>query len=304
MAKKPPIIKRTSHGSETRLRSPLQQTSIHGLTCYSGKTQAGIDWQMHRGDAADVLSRLSENRFACAITSPPYYWQRDYGVIGQIGLEPDIESYVSAIAGTMDQVRRTLREDGVLFLNLGDTYYSAKGQPKGSDPKNRARRFGLRAVDASGLGVPRKTVIGIPWRVAIEMISRGWILRAPIIWRRDKSMPEPTAKDRPWRTYEMVFMFAKRPRYRFNRSALGSDEDIWTISDKRKHNNGLHAATFPDALVEKCLAVGCSPGGEVLDPFAGCGTVLRVSLTSGHPAVGIDLSQEFCRYAAEQLDMM
>ncbi len=275
--------------------------SLSGLLPLHGLTKKGTSWEVHVGDVCTVLSTLSPERFACAITSPPYYWQRDYKVNGQIGKEARIEDYVKAIADAMDQVRTVLKKDGVLFLNLGDTYYSAKGQPKGNDPKNRARRFGLRAVDASGLGVPRKTVIGIPWRVALEMINRGWILRSPIVWRREGSLPEPTAKDRPWRTYEMIFMFAKSPRYFFNRSGLEDEEDVWTISARPRNNNGLHSAAFPDELVERCLNVGCPEGGEVLDPFAGSGTVLRVAVESGHPATGIDLSIDFCEYMVKQL---
>jgi hypothetical protein len=118
------------------------------------------------------------------VTSPPYYWQRDYKVVGQIGQEKTIHGFVMNVADIMEEVNRVLKTDGLLFLNMGDTYYSAKGQPKGTDKKSSARRFGLRAVDASGLGVPRKTIIGIPWRVALEMIARGWILRSPIVWTR------------------------------------------------------------------------------------------------------------------------
>ena len=114
-------------------------------------------------------------------------------------------------------------------------------------------------------------------------------------------MPEPTAKDRPWRTYETVFLFAKSPRYHFDRAALDGDEDIWTISDHPQNSNGLHAAAFPDRLVERCLRVGCSPKGEVLDPFSGTGTVLRVAVKSGRAAVGVDLNPEFCEFAAKML---
>jgi len=235
------------------------------------------------------------------VTSPPYYWQRDYGVEGQIGKESTIKGYVSAVADVMDQVRRALRQDGLLFLNLGDTYYSAKGQPHGKDRKNRARRFGLRAVDASGLGVPRKTIIGIPWRVALEMINRGWTLRAPIVWRREGTLPEPTAKDRPWRTHEMVFMFSKSPRYYFSRKALDGAEDIWTISDRPRQVRGIDASPFPEKLVTRCLDVGCPEKGSVLDPFAGTGTTLRAALKAGREATGIELSPGFCQRIAEDL---
>ena len=275
--------------------------ALAGLHDWGGHTTAGIPWEVHRGDVKKVLATLQEERFHCVVTSPPYFWQRDYDVEGQIGKERRIEEYVSVIADAMDGVRRVLRRDGLLFLNLGDTYYSAKGEPKGVDRKNGARRFGLRAVDASGLGVPRKTIIGIPWRVALEMIKRQWTLRSPIVWQRDGSLPEPTAKDRPWRTYEMIFMFSLSPRYYFLRDALGDEEDIWNVSTRPKNTKGVHSAAFPEELVDKCLRVGCPEGGVVLDPFAGSGTVLRVAVSSRRPAVGIDLSDRFCEHMDREL---
>jgi DNA modification methylase len=274
-------------------------------TAYAqGVARSGVRWTVLKGDARAVLPELPEDRFNCVVTSPPYFWQRDYEEGQQIGLEPTIGDYVTALADIMDQVSRVLAADGLLFLNLGDTYYSRKGEPKGNDRKNWARRFGVRAVDVKGLGIARKTAIGIPWRVALEMIDRGWTLRSPIVWKRKGSQPEPTAKDRPWRTYEMVFMFSKRPTYYFNRAALGGEEDVWTISTHSKVTNKSVTAFFPEALVRRCLNVGCKPGGMVLDPFAGTGTVLRASLAGGHPAVGIDLSERFCRVMADSLKNM
>ena len=272
-----------------------------GLHEWRGHSKEGFSWQIHRGDAQDVLKTIAANSVNCVVTSPPYYWQRDYKVDGQIGLESKIDEFVSSVADTMDQVRRVLAKDGLLFLNLGDTYYSAKGQPKGNDKKSSARRFGLRAVDTSGLGVPRKTTIGIPWRVALEMIKRGWVLRSPIVWTRTGALPEPTAHDRPWRTYEMVFMFSKSPKYYFNRKELGSEEDIWTISSRRKANGGIHSAAFPEELVQRCLNIGCRLGGTVLDPFAGSGTTCTVALQSGRHTVGIDLSERYCDYMVSEM---
>lgn len=294
-------VKLTAAPSTKRSASaePTNIALVHPV--WQNNTKRGVHWQIHQGDTASVLLTMPSDNFNCCITSPPYYWQRDYGVEGQLGKEPTIAGYVGSIVAAMEQVRRVLRPDGVLFLNLGDTYYSAKGQPKGDDPKNRARRFGLRAVDTSGLGVPRKTAIGIPWRVAIEMVSRGWVLRSPVVWQRAKSIPEPTAHDRPWRTYETVFIFSKSQRYWFNRSGLKGEEDIWSISDRPKSTKGVHSAAFPDALVQRCLDVGCPPKGKVLDPFAGSGTVLRVALGRGSPSVGIELSPNYCEYAASEL---
>lgn len=286
---------------QMHLLSEAPSPVIAGVHEWRGHSRNGVEWAVHRGDATAVLRTLPANSFACVITSPPYYWQRDYKVDAQIGQEKTISAYVEAIASTMDQVRRVLKPDGLLFLNLGDTYYSAKGQPKGIDRKNGARRFGLRAVDASGLGVPRKTTIGMPWRIALSMVERGWTLRSPIVWRRQGCLPEPTAKDRPWRTYEMVFMFSKCPRYYFERKALGSEEDVRTISARPKGSQGVHSAAFPEELVERCLSVGCPGAGNVLDPFAGSGTVLRVAVRSGRPASGIDISEAFCQHMVERL---
>lgn len=293
--------KRSIPQEQTFPATDQSHLSAQGLHEWRGHTKEGFSWRIHRGDAREVLKGLPAGSVNCVVTSPPYYWQRDYKVQGQIGLENKINEFVSSVADTMDEVRRVLASDGLLFLNLGDTYYSAKGQPKGSDKKSAARRFGLRAVDASGLGVPRKTTIGIPWRVALEMINRGWVLRSPIVWARAGAIPEPTAHDRPWRTYEMVFMFSRSPRYYFSRSDLGKEEDVWTISSRRKSNGGLHSAAFPEELVERCLNIGCRLGGIVLDPFAGSGTTCRVALRSGRHAIGIDLSERYCEYMVGEM---
>src|SRR5207253_3094856 len=139
-------------------------------------------------------------------------------------------------------------------------------------------RFGLRAVDAGGLGVPRKTALGLPWRIALGMVEKGWELRAPIIWQRHNSMPEPTAKDRPWRTYELVFLFSKSPTYFFSREGLGKEEDIWRIPVQINPSKGLHSAAYPDGLAERCIKCGSRESDEILDPFAGTGTTLVAAI--------------------------
>lgn len=280
------------------------ESSTFGLNMWAGVTRDRIKWEVRRGDAKSVLETLEDDRFSCVVTSPPYYSQRDYKVKGQIGLEKTICQYVSRVVDVFDEVKRVLAPDGTLFLNLGDTYYSGKGEPVGNDRKNGARRFGLRPVDASGLGVPRKTAIGIPWRVALSMIERGWTLRCPIVWVRNGTVPEPTAHDRPWRTYEMLFLFAKRPTYYFSREHLKHEEDVWSISKRPKNSRGIHSAAFPDELVSKCLDVGCRAKGEVLDPFTGSGTVLRVAVNSGRPAIGIDLNEKYCEHIAHGLNQL
>ena len=158
---------------------------------YSSFSDAGIPWTVYEGDALAVTSKLDSESFSCCVTSPPYFWLRDYGVENQIGLEETVADYVEALAGVMDEVYKKLKPNGLLFLNLGDTYYSGKGAAHGTDKKSTKRRFGLRAVDKSGgldIGVNRKSMIGIPWRVAIEMMKRNWILRSSIIWYRHKAL--------------------------------------------------------------------------------------------------------------------
>ena len=272
---------------------------------WHGVTSRGQQWSIYLGEADQVLTRLPSDSISCVITSPPYYWLRDYGVSGQIGLEDTVDGYVRAISGVMDEIKRVLMPDGVLFLNLGDTYYSGKGKSHGNDRKSNKRRFGLRAVDKSGglgIGLQRKSIIGIPWRVAVEMSSRGWVLRSPIIWHRENCLPE-AATDRPSRSYEYVFMFVKSRRYYFNKRPLVEqkvEEDMWTIAARPKVN-GLDTAPYPDELVQRCIEIGCPKNGVVLDPFVGSGTTTRVALTMGHSAIGIDLSRDFCRHAVNGL---
>jgi DNA modification methylase len=267
----------------------------------------GPAWTLHQGDATRVLSELPDASVDCVVTSPPYYWQRDYEAGEQeIGKEATIAGYVGAITEVMAGVKRVLKPSGVLFLNIGDSYYNAKGRPHGSDPKHQARmlaRRQLRAVDGPGLGLPRKSLIGIPWRVALNMQEDEWTLRADIIWHRKTAMPEPTSKDRPWRKHEHVFMFAKNVRYYFERSGLHGDEDVWEISPERwSATRGEHFAPYPTELVRRCLETGCPEGGVVLDPFAGGGTTMAVAQDMGLESIGIELSKEFCGVIQRRLD--
>jgi DNA modification methylase len=272
---------------------------------WRSKTQPG--WRLFNGPAKESLDLILDESVDCVVTSPPYFWLRDYKVKGQIGLEDSVEAYVVALKEVMGKVRAKLKPDGAVFLNLGDTYYSGKGEPHGNDKKSSKRRFGLRAVDKSGglgIGLQRKSIIGIPWRVANAMCLDNWVLRSPIIWHRENCLLEPTAKDRPSRSYEFVFMFVKSRKYYFNKKSLPNDnwaEDVWNIPPRPRMNGALDTAPFPDELVERCLTVGCKPGGTVLDPFSGSGTTLRVALRFKRPAIGIDLNRDFCEYAIKSL---
>jgi DNA modification methylase len=281
---------------------------------WEGRTKSGRSWCVRLGDAQTLLQSLPECSFNCVVTSPPYYSLRDYRISQQIGLEETVPQYIDKVASAMDQVYRVLTEDGVLFLNLGDTYYSGKGESQGADPKSSKRRFGLRPVDRSGgvgIGIRPKSMIGIPWRVAIEMGCRRWVLRSAIIWHRKHALPE-AVRDRPRRSYENIFMFVKNRKYYFNRPRLVEvvagkrfiEEDVWTIVARPKLSNGLDTAAFPDDVVQRCLDLGCPADGRVLDPFAGSGTTVRVAVCSGRDSTGIDVNPEFCKFMVEQLSSL
>lgn len=277
------------------------------ITTWAGETSDG-NWTIHHGSALDTLKELDSDFVDCIVTSPPYFWLRDYGVEGQIGLEETVDDYVKALVDVMSEARRVLRPAGVAFLNLGDTYYSGKGRSHGQDAKSKKRRFGLRAVDKSGgmgIGLKRKSLIGIPWRVALALAKDGWVLRSAIIWHRRNRLPE-SVRDRPSRSYEHVFMLAKSRGYHFCKTKLAGeiDEDLWTISVQTRSNGGLETAPFPDKLVERCLDIGCPPEGIVLDPFVGSGTTVRVAVSTKRTGVGIDLRREFCLHAVRVLNRM
>jgi len=248
------------------------------------------------GDAIQALKQLPSNCFNVAITSPPYFWVRDYGVKAQIGHEETVEEFVKKLADVFDEVRRVLNPEGVFYLNIGDTYYSGNGQPHGSDPRCKSRNFmriKMRPVDRPGWGIPKKTLLGIPWKLAFEMQNRGWALRSDIIWNRKNAFSEPTARDRPWRKYEHVFLFSKSRFYSYDRSALQGSEDIWEIPIERAKINKDHNAPFPRKLVERCIATGCPPGGKVLDPFLGSGTTMMTAILMERSCVGIDLKPSY-----------
>lgn len=180
-----------------------------------GDRRSDHSWKIYCGPAIDVLKRMQSETVNCVITSPPYFWLRDYRVEGQIGLENTVDEYVEALTNVMREVRRVMKPDGVSFLNIGDTFYSGKGESQGQDGKSKKRRFGLRAVDKSGglgMGLRRKSLIGIPWRVALKLVSDGWVLRSSVIWHRKNRLPEYVL-DRPGRSYEYVFILAKSRRY-------------------------------------------------------------------------------------------
>lgn len=181
------------------------------------------------GDSRKILKRLPDKSARCCVTSPPYYGLRDYGIDGQIGLEQTPDAYVDEIVTLFRDVRRVLKDDGTLWLNLGDSYWTAKGASCGTDPKQSARRGWARPQDRpSTLSIKGKDLIGIPWMVAFALRADGWYLRSDIIWAKPNPMPE-SVTDRPTAAHEHLFLLSKNSRYYFDAEAIReprvSDED-------------------------------------------------------------------------------
>lgn len=267
------------------------------------------------------------------VTSPPYFGLRDYEVDGQIGHEATPDEYVARLVDVFRAVRRVLRDDGTVWLNLGDSY--AGGGSGSRDPEiwPKQSRNDHRVEHAKGkTGLKRKNLIGIPWRVAFALQADGWILRQDIIWNKPNPMPE-SVSDRCTKAHEYIFLLSKSSHYYFDAKAIeepakfpggpgnmkqvrqvpggraGSNADIRgslhqigarEMRNKRdvwtvttKAFKGAHFATFPPDLIEPCILAGAPVGGMVLDPFGGSGTTGMVANRHGRDATLIELNAKY-----------
>jgi len=274
---------------------------------------------------------LRDRCVQCVVTSPPYWGLRDYGVGAQLGLEATPELYVAQMVQVFREVQRVLADDGVLWLNIGDSYNSHPGQRKTTDkigPKQEtnvgSNTVGSRSVE----DCKAKDLVGIPWLLAFALRADGWYLRSDIIWSKPNPMPE-SVTDRPTKAHEYLFLLTKAERYYYDADAIkeigaelphvrdrasrmgskwrevktggdGAPEIMYDgTRNKRSVWNiatmpyaGAHFATMPEKLVEPCLLAGCPVGGLVLDPFVGSGTVGAVAERLGRRWVGTDLSYQ------------
>ncbi len=175
-------------------------------------------WEILQGDVRETLRALPEKTVQTCVTSPPYFGLRDYGVDGQIGLEPTPDEFVAELVAVFREVRRVLRDDGTLWLNLGDSYAtrwaSARSEGRGGLTDNERERHGPPPA-----GFKNKDLIGIPWRVAFALQADGWYLRQDIIWHKPNPMPEPV-RDRCTKAHEYVFLLSKSERYYWDVEAM------------------------------------------------------------------------------------
>lgn len=268
---------------------------------------------IHEGHCFKVLKTWKSRFIDCCVTSPPYWNQRDYESEGQIGQEKDPQDYIDKLVKIFHQVRRVLKDDGTLWLNLGDSY--AKEEVLGLKPKD---------------------LIGMPWRVALALQEDGWYLRCDIVWNKPNAMPDST-DDRPTRSHEYVFLFSKSAKYYYNYKAIREQSEtgewasmppiggkkhvgieqgtysgntpssdgfrnkrsVWSVTTNRYE--GAHFATYPIKLIKPCILAGSRRDGIVLDPFIGSGTTGVAAKKYGRKYLGIDLNASYIKMAERRL---
>jgi len=260
---------------------------------------------VYLGDAYETLKGLPSGYFQTAVTSPPYWGLRDYGAAGQIGSEKNLEDYIENLVRVFSELMRVLREDGTLWLNLGDSYTSGGRKRRAPDKKNPARAMSYRAPTPAGL--KPKDLIGVPWRVAFALQQAGWYLRSEIIWHKLNPHPE-SVKDRPTRAHETIFLLTKSERYYYDYQAimepahngyLRNKRSVWSVTTEPTKE--AHFATFPTKLIQPCILAGSRPGDFVLDPFFGSGTTGLVAALNDRYFTGIELQPDYIEIARERL---
>jgi site-specific DNA-methyltransferase (adenine-specific) len=263
-------------------------------------------------DVREGLKLLSKSgvKVNCVVTSPPFYGQRDYEVDDQIGLEDHPSEFIKCLADIFDAAGSVMAENGSLWVNIGDTYWSGKGEHRSSESKQSARRFGIRPQDKKGDGkwcVPKQLLL-IPHRLAIELQDRGWLVRNDNVWVKPNPTPDQV-RDRCSMSHEYVFHFTKERWYYFDKNNVGRTTesgsvlpplDTWEVQPVRG-KIGQHKARFSEELVRIPILTTTPPRGVVLDPFAGSGTSLIFARKRGFRVIGIDAKKEYCDLMVEQL---
>ena len=292
-----------------------------------------------QGNCLDKLKELPDQSINTCITSPPYWGLRDYGEYKQLGMEDTPEEFVENLVQVFREVKRVLRDDGTVWLNLGDSYCGTGNKGNYTDPKHKEGRNGQKiALNNKIEGFKSKDLVGIPWRVAFALQQDGWYLRQDIIWHKPNPMPE-SVKDRCTKAHEYIFLLSKSPKYYFgnevikedsaessknrlkqnianqkgsdrvpgknngNMKAVGGDKrnkrSVWTVTTKPF--KGAHFATFPMDLIDPCVLAGCPENGTVLDPFGGSGTTGIVASNHNRKAVLIELNTEYIEIAKQRI---
>ena len=285
------------------------------------------------GDCKETLKQFPRGSAQMCVTSPPYYGLRDYGgETDQIGQEDTPEQFVDNLVSVFREVRDVLKDDGTLWVNIGDSYYNYRpgtgGLPKQTVSKTSQdlpTQCNRRANKLDGL--KEKDLIGIPWMLAFALRADGWYLRQDIIWHKPNPMPE-SVKDRCTKSHEYLFLLSKNKKYYYDNEAIKEPvKQDWGKRDRttgKYHNpgtglqphsgltksyerknkrdvwsvtnkpyKGAHFACFPPDLIEPCILAGSKKGDIILDPFMGSGTTASVALTHDRHYYGCELHEDY-----------
>ena len=264
------------------------------------------------GNALEKLRGLPSEHVQCVVTSPPYWGLRDYDNEEQLGQEDTPEEFVFNLTEIFEEFKRVLRDDGTMWINIGDTYFGAKGGAWYGENSiaNHETGYQYRIKKKAPPKHPYlkiKDLVGVPWKFAIEMQKRGWYLRQDIIWHKPVPMPE-SVNDRLQKSHEHIFLFSKKKNYYFDAMAIAKPsidndrlvrlQDVWKIPTS--NYQGAHFAVFPQKLPELCIKAGTKKGDIVLDPFMGSGTTAYVAQRLSRKWIGIELNPEYAKIIKER----
>jgi len=251
------------------------------------------------GDSRTVLPKVEAGSVQCCVTSPPYWGLRDYDHPEQIGAEDSPDQYVEQLVSVFREVRRVLKKDGTVWLNVGDGYARNGGHGKcGPNAKvgNTKKMIQKRNCKVPQVwGLKDRDLMGLPWRVAFGLQADGWILRSRIVWVKKTAMPE-SVKNRPTNATEEVFLFSKSPSYYYDSDAVREESganlrNYWPLGPDASGKG--HPAAFPRELARRCILLSTKPGDIVLDPFGGSGTTGAVAQEEGRKSILIELNPSY-----------
>ena len=301
-----------------------------------------MDIKIYQGDCLEILKMLEDQSINTCITSPPYYGLRNYNDEDkQLGLEDTPEEFTHNLVKVFREIRRILKDNGTVWLNLGDSYSSGGRTTTTNQSLRGDKDYGVTRPKPSK-NIKPKDLIGIPWRVAFALQEDGWYLRQDIIWHKPNPMPE-SVKDRCTKAHEYIFLLSKNVKYYFDNEAIKEDSvnagkkitlgeksfakrqadgmnrnpsgnalvDEYEVLSKRNKRSvwtvttkpfkGAHFATFPPDLIEPCVLAGCPEGGVVLDPFGGSATTGIVANKHNRNAVMCELNPDYIEIARERI---
>ena len=287
------------------------------------------------GNSLEKIDEIKEKSVQAIVTSPPYWGLRDYHADGQLGEELVPEDFVKTLTFLFNKSKRVLKDDGTLWLNIGDTYFGAKGGHwEGGNSITNDDTGGnyrmQRKAPPKHHRLKTKDLTGVPWMLAFSLQKDGWYLRQDIIWHKPNPMPE-AVKDRCVKSHEYIFLLSLKPRYYFdykaiqekaiyvgdNRASRGDSrrDELLTnnmaatsqptgeFRNKRSvwsintaQSGEAHFAVFPEKIPELCIKAGTKEGDVVLDPFMGSGTTANVAKRLGRKWIGIELNEEYAKF--------